>query len=180
MTARATPEFSRVIALDRQGGVGDEAQRFEIEATPAERAALARRFGLLSLERLEASGRIEVLEPGRRARLVARLSGEVTQNCVVTLEAVTSRIDETFVRLYEKSVSPESGEVEIDPEAEDPPEPLPESGIDVGEAVAEQLGLAIDPYPRAPGAEFGPEGASDDEDAEAEASPFAVLKHLRR
>jgi hypothetical protein len=42
--------------------------------------------------------------------------------------------------------------------------------LDLGEAVAEQLALALDPYPRVPGAEL-PEIESDPQER-----PFAALR----
>jgi hypothetical protein len=47
-------------------------------------------------------------------------------------------------------------------------EPLPSDILDIGEAVAQQLSLALDPYPRAPGAIAGAP-------AERPVSPFAAL-----
>jgi hypothetical protein len=58
---------------------------------------------------------------------------------------------------------------------DDPDEIESADGIaDLGEAVAEQLALALDPYPRAPDAELPPE--ANDEAAGA----FAALAALRR
>jgi hypothetical protein len=64
----------------------------------------------------------------------------------------------------------------VEPEEEEPPEPVGPRGIDLGEAVAQQLALALDPYPRAPGAAL-PEDLRAETGAE---SPFAVLERLKR
>ena len=55
-----------------------------------------------------------------------------------------------FDRLFSREVPVEAeGEVEIDPEAE-VPEPLADDQLDLGEVLAEELSLALDPYPRSP------------------------------
>ena len=64
-------------------------------------------------------------------------------------------------------------EVGCQPEAEGPPEPVGPQGIDLGEAVAQQLAIALDPYPRAPGAALP-------EEPRAAGGPFAALKSLKR
>jgi hypothetical protein len=48
--------------------------------------------------------------------------------------------------------------------------------IDLGAIAAEHLALGLDPYPRAPGAEF----ADHIEDAARETSPFAALGLLKK
>jgi hypothetical protein len=46
--------------------------------------------------------------------------------------------------------------------------------IDLGEATTEQLALALDPFPRKPGAEIPPEAK------EAPEGPFAALGRIRK
>ncbi len=206
------PELSRPIARERLAG---QAIDEEIFATPQERAALARRFGLLGLGLLRATVKIEPAEgpdcpdrPNLRAggllRLSGHLSAEVRQACVVTLEPVASRIEEAFTQLYSLEPGPAArgrealgrevgaAEVVFDPEAEEPPEALGPGGLDLGEVVAEQLFLALDPDPRAPGAVLaevpgGPGAAEAGGPAGGPAGPlggsrarFAVLEALKR
>lgn len=175
---RIRPEFSRPLPVDR----GSPPRRtFAIEATEAERAGLAKRFGLVSLAGLRAEGLLESLDDGRRAHLTARLTAQVVQSCVVTLAPVSAAIDESFVRDYDVDADPAAlSEPEIPEDIEaflaeaDPPDPLIGGIVDVGEAVAEQLALALDPYPRAPSASFaGSEGQEATED-----SPFKALAGL--
>jgi uncharacterized metal-binding protein YceD (DUF177 family) len=169
-------ELSRRIAL---ASVSDSGEHFRIDATESERQALARRFELVELRSLRAEGVLTVTGHGRRARLEGRLQAEVVQSCVVTLEPVPAEIDESFVRLY--SADAGDAPAAVDLEADDPPDPIVGGGIDVGEAVAEELGLALDPYPRAPGAVLeSPDGAGEAaEGAETRReSPFAALRGL--
>ena len=66
----------------------------------------------------------------------------------------------------------------IDPEAPDPPEVMDGTTIDIGALVEEIFVLAIDPYPRAPGAEL-PANGGVEPGSEGE-SPFAVLREVMR
>ena len=161
--ASATPEFTRRVDVSRLPPGGTV---YEVHATPAERAALAERFDLLALERLEAEVRLDRLSGGL-LRLSAALKADVVQACVVTLEPVPDRIDEPFAVLYRAGA--EAGETAVVLNgASELVEPLPGDILDIGEAVAQQLSLALDPYPRAAGAIVAaPE--------EGRVSPFAAL-----
>ena len=68
----------------------------------------------------------------------------------------------------------------IEPDAEEPPQPFVDGAIDIGEAVAEQLAIELDPGPRAPGAVFQGFSSESDDDREAggERRPFTILKDL--
>ena len=167
--AGAGVEFSRLVDTTRLPR--DEIVQ-EIAATPAERAALARRFDLLDLARLEARVRLRRL-PGGMFRLTADLEAEVTQTCVVTLEPVASRVAERVTLMFGTVV--DEGEIELDGDSETI-EPLGDGVIDLGETVAQQLSLALDPYPRAPGAT----GPAESDAAARAASPFAALARLRK
>ena len=71
----------------------------------------------------------------------------------MTLEPVPAQVEAEFDRLFSRDLPEEaSGEVEIDPEAESP-EPLVGHVLDLGEVLAEELSLALDPYPRSPDAD---------------------------
>lgn len=169
-------EFSRRLRPD---ALGEQEVVEELEATAAERSALARRFDLLALDRLVAEVRLRRLRDGLRIGVTGRLEAEVTQACVVTLAPVTSRIELDFSLLYSLAGdrAEAQDEVLVDPDDPDPPETVGPEGIDLGEAVAQQLALAIDPYPRAAGAELE---RSDWGAAAEEASPFKVLGSLKR
>ena len=154
-------EFSRPLEL---GGAAPIA--FRIAAGPVERAALAARFGLVGLDRLEAEGTF-ARHGGAAWRLDAVLRADVVQTCVVTLEPFAQALAERFAVVY--APAERAGDAAIDL-AEDAPEPLPTDGrLDVGEAVAQQLALALDPFPRRPGAALPPAAT------EAWTGPFAAL-----
>lgn len=178
MTKNPVPqaEFSRPIAVDQ---IGPQETEREIVANAAERAGLVERFGLLALDRLTAT---LSLKRGRGGliQVSGRFEAEVTQACVVTLEPVRSRLSESFTIAFGGSSRAAGGALVIELEEEDPPEELIEGRIDLGETVAQQLAVALDPYPHAPSADEKPE-ASDEGEAGAEktASPFAALAQLR-
>lgn len=174
----AQPEFSRPISADQIGP--QEIQR-EIAANAAERARLAERFDLISVDRLEA---VLYLKRNRAGliQLRGRFEADVVQACVVTLEPVPARIAETFEMAFGSSARAAGGDVVISIDESDPPEELTEGRIDLGEAVAQQLAVDLDPYPRVPGAEERFEQAEREraEREGAEKSPFAVLGQLRK
>lgn len=149
-------EFSRSISTPIfTEGMSEKEAVFTIEADAAECTALAERFDLKGLGPLRAELRFT---PDRNGllRLEGRLMGEVVQVCVVTLTDVTSSIDERFSLRFslEGPSQFDRGEISISIDEEDPPDPLVAETIDLGEVVAEQLALALDPYPRVPGATF--------------------------
>lgn len=171
-------EFSRPIAADQ---IGPQETEREIVANAAERERLAKRFGLLALERLSAvlhltRGRSGVIE------VRGRFEAAVVQACVVTLEPVTARLNESFTVAFGTGAraTPAVGEVVIGLDEDDPPEELLDGRIDLGETVAQQLAVALDPYPRAPGAgEAFESSESGGHGAGSGASPFAALDRLR-
>ena len=188
MTRRAKPEphpeFSRPCPLE---SLGEDELVLEIEATPEERRALARRFDLVSLEALRATLRLRRVGHDGVIAVTGRFEAEVTQSCVVTLAPVQGRLAEDFsLRYREAEAGPVAGaeaekHAEVDLTAEEPPEVVGPEGLDLGEAVVQLFGVALDPYPRAPGAELDGEGlAGEPQEAGERASPFAVLKGLDR
>lgn len=138
-----TPEFSRPHRLDRIGA-GDA--QVEIAADEAERAALARRFDLIAIERLEATFALRRDATGIVA--TGTLNGAVTQACVATGDPVPARIAEDFrLRFFPEPQGEALEEVELD--ADDCDTIFYTGGaIDLGEAAAETLVLALDPFPR--------------------------------
>ncbi|MBM3600363.1 MAG: DUF177 domain-containing protein [Alphaproteobacteria bacterium] len=186
------PEFSRPVAVDRIARTGE---RLTLEASPAERRQLAERFGLVSIDRLTAAVELHPVPAGRGFRMTSELDAEVVQSCVVTLEPVAAHVRDRQSQLFVPSTGLGADRAgEASDEVEDEAEPITDGVIDVGEAVAQQLALALPPYPRAPGASIDamagslPEGVSlciADEKPKAagaveeRASPFAALARLK-
>ena len=123
--------FSRVIATD---GLDASGVVHEIEASVDERTALARRFGLKSLDGLTATVQLKPVGGGM-VRVDGRFMADVVQTCVVTLEPIAAHIADSFTVDYSPEVEDGSHrEVIIAPDAEDPPEPLVDRKIVIGEA----------------------------------------------
>lgn len=124
-----------------------------IEANEAERAALAARFGLGAVDALRAEIALEA-KP-RAIRAAGRLVARVMQPCAVSGEDFPVTIDEPVdLRFVEANQRPASEDEEIELEADDCDE-IEFAGemFDLGEAVAQTLGLAIDPYAEGPHAD---------------------------
>ena len=174
---RLGPELSRLFPVE---ALGEDEVSERIEASEAERRALARRLGLLSLDRLTADLRISRPEAGTMVAVAGRFEAEVTQACVVTLAPLHSRVVRDFRSLF--SLTPgEAGPIDVDPAADDPPEALGPDGLDLGEAVVQQLAVALDPYPRSEGATLEAlEWAGREQDEAARPSPFKGLEGLAR
>jgi uncharacterized metal-binding protein YceD (DUF177 family) len=164
-------EFSRFIEAD---SVGAKPIERDISANAEERAALAERFDLVAINRLEADFTLRRAGNGV-IHVKGRVQGDVVQSCVLTLEPVPARIEEAFAADFAAEAGRSADDEEIDFEAADPPEPIRNGHIDLGELAAEQLFLALDPYPRAPGAEL-PQGSAPEEPAAAPVNPFSILK----
>jgi uncharacterized metal-binding protein YceD (DUF177 family) len=110
-----------------------------------------------------------------------RLSADIVQNCVATLEPMTTHIARDFTRLLHFAAAPyRAGPASepLDLAAEDGPEEIESLRYDLALPLLEELVLAIDPYPRKPGVAFQPPGEAEDAPDRPE-SPFAVLKSLK-
>jgi uncharacterized metal-binding protein YceD (DUF177 family) len=174
------PELSRPYSAAR---LSSDGEAFKFEANAAERAALAKRFELIDLPSFSAEGRISSTDHGHGVRVEGVVRAEVVQACVVTLEPVPAKIEEPFVRNFTDRSGTVNEETVLDMEQDDPPDPIVGGTVDIGEAVAETFGLALDPYPRAPGAalpgEDSPAAADVTNLSEKQReSPFSALKGL--
>ena len=165
------PEFSRVVSVVR---LGDHEAAYPITASEAERAALARRLSLVALDRFAADVRLSRVRGG--VRLEAAIEADIVQDCVVTLEPFKSRIADEFTLVYQRRIAPPSELLDPD---EDEAELLEGDEVDIGEAVAQQLSLALDPFPRAPGAGF-PEAEQAEAAENVRSHPFAELAKLAK
>lgn len=168
------PEFSRLESLDQ---IGRSDKPVHIEATAEERAAIARRFGLMSLDHLAAS--YVLTKEGSGIIASGRLKAELVQSCVATGVPVPERLDEPFAIRFEREAAEPVPDEEIELHSNDC-DIIFFAGdrIDMGEAVAETLSLSMNPYPRSPDAEKTLREAGVL--SEDEASPFAKLRELTK
>lgn len=163
------------------GAIGEDGRAERIVASETERAAIAAEHDLVGLDALTAD--LDVRRAAGGIIVVdGRLRADLVQTCVVSLVPVPQTIDERFHLSFATAGSdaapppPRPGaEVLVDPDI-DQPDLLVGSTLDLGAIVAEQFALALDPYPRAPGAALPAEAAADGDRPE---SPFAALAALK-
>ncbi len=164
-------EFARPVRID---SLGPGPRELRIAAEPAERAALATRFGLVAIERIEAAATLR--RDGDVVVAEGRLRGEAIQHCVATGVPLPAQVDVPFTLRFQPADAPPGDEIELS-EADCDTLDYEGGAIDLGEAVAEEFILALDPFPRASDAEarLREAGVVGEEDA----GPFAALKGLR-
>ena len=184
------PEFTRSVGV---AGLG-QGKTLTLTATETERVGLMNRFDLESLSLFEAAITVRpVLGDARRADWVqatGKLRAEYAQRCVVTLQPVPQRLDLdlnlTFAPMAALADDQIGSEIVIDPYQTDDPDPIENGKIDLGEAIAQQFAIALDPYPKAPGAEISQqyqvdrdEKVDDFRENQEKFSPFANLASLK-
>jgi uncharacterized metal-binding protein YceD (DUF177 family) len=151
-----------------------------IEASAEERAGLAARFGLGAVERLRAEIALEA-KP-RAIRATGRLTAQIMQPCAISGEDFPVTIDEPVdLRFVEDNQRPATPAEEIELEADDCDE-IEYAGdmFDLGEAVAQTLGLAIDPYAEGPNADAARAAAGIVQEGEQDGPLAALLAGLKR
>lgn len=175
---RIAPEFYRSVEF----AAWEREKRLRFEANEKERRAIADHLGLVSLDALEGEARIRPWR-GRGAIVEGRFKAVVVQTCVVTLEPVTSTVEQDFERRYlpedliaREEPDPRARDIEVELTAEEPPEPLVGDRIELGDAVVEELSLGLDPFPRCEGAEL----EQPESPEQAALHPFAALARLKR
>jgi uncharacterized metal-binding protein YceD (DUF177 family) len=159
----------------RRDDVPEAGLHFDLVTDEATRAAVAAVAGVKGLPRLAAS--FDVARQGGGLNVSGEVLATVEQTCVVTLEPMTTELREpvelAFVPLRAGEAAEETDA--IDPIAADEPEVLLDGVADLGVAATEFLLLAVDPYPRKPGAVFEAPEAEDEG-----AHPFAALAALKK
>jgi uncharacterized metal-binding protein YceD (DUF177 family) len=141
------PELSRIIRAHPHPH-----STLTLTADESERRALADRFGIVAIGSLSAE--LALASDADAITAKGRLTADVMQNCAVSGEDFPTRIDETLdLRFVPAGALETNGEeVEFDSSQADEIEFAGDS-FDLGEAVAQSLGLAIDPYAEGPGAD---------------------------
>jgi uncharacterized metal-binding protein YceD (DUF177 family) len=166
--------------LARLGHAGDAVH---FAAGEAERAAIAKWAGVMSVEKLDVRVQIRKLETNRYG-LAFELAADLTQSCVVTLEPVPAHIQHSFSRELvfagpsrhrPDEAQKQAAESETLVDLEEGPEEITSLHLDLAVPALEELVLSLDPYPRKPDVEFAPKTG----DLDPPQSPFAVLKGLK-
>ncbi len=166
------------------GALPNHGAEMVLSPSAAERAAISDWLGLLSLDSLKAT--IQLTCHGDEYTCLGSFTADVVQACVITLEPVPAHLEGTFERRYQllprasssrrRAPAPEpAAAIEISTLDEEGPELLESPVLDLAAPLLEEVSLALDPYPKAPGAVF--EAPADE--AGPEDSPFAVLQKLK-
>ena len=167
------PEFSRMVRARPA-----PPERIAIDASEGERAALAARFEVVAIRSLHAE--VSFTLDGEAIEGRGALTAELVQSCAVSGDDFPVRIEEPldlrFVR-EARSVDPEE-EAEL---PADEPDEIEFTGdaFDLGEAVAQSLGLAIDPFAEGPGADAARREAGIVQEGEAEGPLAELLRGLK-
>jgi uncharacterized metal-binding protein YceD (DUF177 family) len=158
-----TAEFSRIVQVAR---IRESTHR-TVEANAAECDAVAARLSLNAVRYLRCGFDLCGAEAGV-VLATGMLRARVTRTCVISLEPFETEVAEDF-RVRFVPAGTESDDIDLEADDEIPYE---DAALDLGEAAAEQLALALEPFPRKPGAELP-------EVSEQENGPFAALARLR-
>jgi len=171
MTEGASNEFPRTFDVRQCEG-----KQASLVANEAERTALARRFGLVRIDRLEAE--MLLSRKGREVDAAGTLTADIVQSCAVSAADLPVSIREEiafrFVPEDTRQVSEE--EIELDADACDEIE-YSGTHFDLGEAVAQSLALAIDPFATGPEADVA--RARPEMNNAEDGGPFSALKNLK-
>jgi hypothetical protein len=175
---KAPLPFSRLVTVDP---MPDDGFGITIEAGADERAALAACDGLVAIGKLDAAFHV-TRRPRGMVNVKGRVTGLITQTCVVSLEpfetAIAEEVDVDFTRAEdiakaERENAAARDQARVEDDEVDPPDPIIDGKIDLGALAGEFLALALDPYPKKPGVSFDEIMTEKPEDRE---SPFAILR----
>ena len=164
-------EFARPQRVDT---IGDDARTIEIDADAQERAALAKRFDLIGIEKL--TGKFTIRRDAAGIVAEGRVAAAVTQACSITGDPLPATVDEPVALRFVAEEDSGQDEVEL---GDSDIDVIPYDGgtIDLGEVAAETMALALDPFPRGPNAEVVLKEAGVL--SEEQAGPFGVLAGLK-
>ncbi len=169
----AAPEFSRLVPVAELGEGGE--LRLTLAADASERAALARRFGCAGIASLRAE--VRLTRHGRRVTAHIALAARAQHICVVSLARFEAAVEACFDTVFHPGPRPQPwADIGTDIAGDDEAELRMGDEIELGEIVAQRFALALDPYPRKPGAVFTPRRDGDS----LPNRPFAALKRLKR
>ena len=158
-------EFSRIVDIRQI-----DAAPLYLIATAGECAALARRFDLVAVKRLEAT--LSLVKEDTAVLVTGTLSSDIIQSCAISGEDMPVLIREALVFRFApaRQHCPDE-ELELEANELDEIE-FTGTSFDLGEAVAQSLVLAINPFAEGPDAERVRRELLGDS---AASGPFAAL-----
>jgi len=164
-------EFTRIVDLR---GITDAP--LHLVASAEECAALARRFSIPAVHSFKAQIALE--KEGAEVFASGRLKAAITQSCAISGEEIAVSIDEPVMLRFVPDNRPAVPNEEIELAADELDE-VSYSGtqFDLGEELAQELSLAIDPYLTGPQAEEARRRAGII--GQEASGPFAALAALK-
>ncbi len=143
------------------------------------RAAIAARFALRGLDRLEA--RVTLTADGEEITVAGRISADVVQTCVATDAPVPASIADDFTVVAVPLSRLEAAEAEAEFELDDAAlDTIGYTGaVDLADIIAESLALMLDPWPRAADADEQLRAAGVLSEDSVTHGAFAGLAQLR-
>ncbi|MEH6791780.1 YceD family protein [Parasphingorhabdus sp.] len=166
------PEFSHVVKLSE---LGSKPRTGKLSANADECRGLAERFDLPKITSLNATYTLQ--NGDERISFTGRIESDLQQLCSVTGESFQVRMRENFDIAVVPKLEIEGTDEEIELSEDDCDIVEYENGqFDIGEAIAQTLYLALDPFPRGPNADAL---AREVLKTEEEAGPFGALAALK-
>ncbi|MDB5485411.1 MAG: phosphodiesterase [Tardiphaga sp.] len=160
--------------------ISDTGVERSIVADAGQLAAIATTGGLRSVHAARATFTLQPIRDGQ-VQVTGRVTARIGQVCVVSLDDIDSDIDEEIDIIFAppSKIPPMASTIDDSGDdgaaIPDPPEPIENGVIDIGRVATDALFLAVDPYPRKPGAVLALPAEPDD----PEEHPFAALKALQ-
>lgn len=158
---KKTGIVEKKIAVDVVMAGLKEPTDYNLQASEKELTQLAKRFQVEKVCSLTAD---LTIYPGDIVRIVGKIKALTRRECVISLEKFNEKMDEEFEVLYADNPPAESDEI-IDT--------IDKGRIHLGEIVAEQYGLSLNPFPKKPGVKN-----PYVEQAKEMQKPFANLKKI--
>ncbi|MEL7202382.1 MAG: YceD family protein [Pseudomonadota bacterium] len=170
-TSAPEPEFSRLVTASK---IPADGQTIDLIPDTDTLALIAKRFAIPAIAAVK--GTLTLVPTAHGVQICGRFTAALTRECVASLEPLAEHIDETVDVTFDRRVTDGDEDAIMDQLADgQDAEPLRGDDIDVGEFLVQQLSLAMDPFPRKPGAPSLVERYG----AAPEPSAFDALKALK-
>lgn len=154
---------------------GGSEEAFEVPEAACR--VIAQTYEVNGIEEFTAQFRLTRLSKNEYA-LAGHFAATILQTCIVTLKPLRTFTEQDFKRRYDiaphNAPKREGSSANVELESEDR-ETLRGTTLDLVVPLLEELSLAINPYPRIPGAVL----EHDSSEQSGEDSPFAVLRALK-
>lgn len=172
------PEFPRPFNAER---LQDAGRNETITANAVERAALAKRLGIVAVDSF--SAQIVMSRVPNEPRVIdmrGTIDAVVVQSSVLTGEPITQTVHDEFDTLFASEGYVERWLRDNPQDEYDAPEPLDGTWLDMGEVATQYLSLALDPYPREADLPYLGEEEESAGGDDKPPSPFAILAKLKK